>query len=89
MRLFEDKDYPCQLAQLTTWTQPGSVPAVADTHAAGQITEPKSPEYVSRHELQVAFEKVWLADEADVDRYLKAMRTALLDEIRKGKRIRI
>ena len=86
MRLFEDKDYPRQLAQLTTWTQPGSVPAVADTPAAG---EPKSPEYVSRHELQVAFEKVWLADEDDVDRYLKAMRTVLLDEIRKGKRIQV
>ncbi len=89
VRLFEDKDYPRQLAQLTTWTQPGSVPAVADTPAAGQITEPKSPEYVSRHELQVAFEKVWLADEDDVDRYLKAMRTVLLDEIRKGKRIQV
>lgn len=89
VRLFEDKYYLRQLAQLTTWTQPESAPEVADTHASGQITEPKSPEYVSRHELQVAFEEVWLTDEADVDRYLKAMRTALLDEISKGKRIQV
>ena len=83
VRLFEDKDYPRQLAQLT---QPVSVPEGAVPPVAG---EPKSPEYVSRHELQVAFEKVWLADEDDVDRYLKAMRTVLLDEIRKGKRIQV
>lgn len=89
VRLFEDKDYPRQLAQLTTWMQPGPAPAVANTPEAGQITEPKSPEYVSRHELRVAFEQAWLADEDDVDHYLKSMRAALLDEIRKGKRIQV
>ncbi len=86
VRLFEDKDYPRQLAQLT---QPESAPAPSDAPAPGQTAEPQSPEYVSRHELRVAFEKAWLADEDDVDRYLKSMRAALLDEIRKGKRIQI
>ena len=33
--------------------------------------------------------KAWLADEADVDRYLDSMRRALLEEIRKGKRIQV
>lgn len=31
----------------------------------------------------------WLADESDVERYLDSMRKALLDDIRKGKRIQI
>ena len=39
--------------------------------------------------LNVAFNKPWLANEADVERYLQAMREALLEEIRKGKRIRV
>jgi len=39
--------------------------------------------------MKVSFDKAWLADEADVERYLESMREALLDEIRKGKRIQI
>ena len=35
------------------------------------------------------FDKAWLADEADVEHYLESMREALLEEIRKGKRIQI
>ena len=38
---------------------------------------------------QVPFDKAWLADESDVEHYLKSMRKALLKEIRKGKRIQI
>jgi len=37
----------------------------------------------------VQFNKAWLADKADVDRYLESMREALLEEIRKGRRIQI
>ena len=36
-----------------------------------------------------SFNKAWLADESDVDRYLESMREALLAEIRNGKRIQI
>jgi hypothetical protein len=39
--------------------------------------------------VKVPFEKAWLADETDVDRYLQSMREALLEEIRKGRRIQI
>ena len=39
--------------------------------------------------VKVSFDKAWLADETDVERYLESMREALLDEIRKGKRIQI
>jgi len=39
--------------------------------------------------MKVHFDKAWLADEADVNRYLESMREALLEEIRKGKKIQI
>ena len=52
--------------------------------------KPEPPiEYVPSRSVQVPFDKAWLADETDVDRYLKSMREALLEEIRKGKRIHI
>jgi hypothetical protein len=37
----------------------------------------------------VSFSKAWLADEADVDRYLQSVREALLKEIKEGKRVQI
>lgn len=46
-------------------------------------------EYVSSRSVKVSFDKAWLADETDVERYLESMREARLDEIRKGKRIQI
>jgi len=46
-------------------------------------------EYISSRSVKVPFDRAWLASETDVDRYLKSMREALLDEIRKGKRIQI
>lgn len=45
--------------------------------------------YVPSRSVKVSFDKAWLADETDVERYLESMREALLDEIRKGKRIQI
>ena len=44
---------------------------------------------MSSSTIKVPFAKAWLADETDVDRYLDSMRQALLDEIRKGKRIQV
>ena len=44
---------------------------------------------MSSSTIKVTFAKAWLADEADVDRYLDSMRQALLEEIRKGKRIQV
>jgi hypothetical protein len=44
---------------------------------------------VSSRAVKVFFDKAWLADETDVDRYLESMRMALLDEIRKGRRIQV
>jgi len=39
--------------------------------------------------VKVAYDKAWLADETDVDQYLDSLREALMEEVRKGKRVQI
>ena len=77
-RRFEENEYRQQLSQLTAWAQP----------APGKVREP-APEYVSSNAVKVSFDQPWLADEADIDRYLQSLREALLEEIREGKRIQV
>lgn len=81
LRQFEETEYQRLLSQMAAW----ALPAVVATPS-----EKESPiEYVNHRAVQVAFDKAWLADEADVDRFLQSMREALLAEIRQGKRIQI
>ena len=101
LRSFEERDYPRQLSQMTTWAQlalalkhapePGETAATPDEGVEpGPPSKPEPCiEYVSGRAVKVLFDKAWLADETDVDRYLESMREALLEEIRKGKRIQI
>ncbi|MDX9785834.1 MAG: BREX system P-loop protein BrxC [Desulfobacterales bacterium] len=99
LRRFEESDYQRLLSQMASWAKPtpkqtpsgGSEPAQASgKETAVTPIEPEAPvEYVSGRNLRFSFDKAWLADDSDVDRYLKAMREALLAEIRKGKRIQI
>jgi hypothetical protein len=100
LRRFEESDYQHQLSQMTSWAQPTSAPkptpesegtASSETGANTKSpakTEPRI-EYVASRAVKVSFDKAWLADEKDVDCYLESMRKALLEEIRKGKRIQI
>ena len=46
-------------------------------------------EYISAQQLHVAFYKLTLADEQDVDGYLAALKAALLDAVRAGKHVNI
>ena len=100
LRRFEESDYQRLLSHMTSWAQPALTPApepqpghAATPDAGTKPTPPAKPEprieYVPSRSLKVSFDKAWLADETDVERYLKSMREALLDEIRKGKRIQI
>ena len=99
LRRFEESDYQRQLSQMTTWAQPAPAPKPAPEAGGttptdeGTSTPPARPEpsieYVPSRAVKVSFDKAWLADETDVERYLESMREALLDEIRKGKRIQI
>ena len=97
LRRFEENDYPLVLSQMTAWAQPTSkyeqtlesdIPDVGKKSPPPVNVEPDI-EFVSSREVKVSFEKAWLADENDVNRYLESMRESLLKEIRKGKRIQI
>lgn len=54
----------------------------------GAVSVQKSA-LINLKSVSVSFEKAWLADEADVDKYIDSLREALLKEIRSGKRIQI
>jgi len=96
LRQFEEAGYQRLLSQMVSWAQPVVVatPSYQDetnqAQAQGAVTlkEPRI-EYVNHRAIQVSFDKAWLADESDVDRFLQSMREALLAEIRGGKRIQI
>jgi hypothetical protein len=53
------------------------------------VTDHPPVEYVARRSIQVKFDQAWLENEADVDRYLAAMREAFMAEIQQNKRISI
>ncbi len=99
LRRFEESDYQRQLSRMTAWAQPAPKPEPKPEpgnkpKSGGQppksAPKTKPPiEYVPSRSVQVSFDKAWLADETDVDSYLESMREALLEEIKKGKRIQI
>jgi len=64
------------------------------THRAFRMGEPKQNPTLTEDlglskSVKIRFDKLWLADEADVEGYLEAMGEALLEDISKGKRIQI
>ncbi len=97
LRRFEESDYQRQLSMMTAWAQRQTYPDPTKDSGASQVKDGKKApvepetniEYVPSRCVRVSFDKAWLADETDVDRYLQSMREALLKEIRKGKRIQI
>jgi hypothetical protein len=100
LRRFEEIDYQRLLSQMTSWarptptTEPEPVPCQPATQDEGTKPTPLAKleppiEFVHSRSVKVSFDKAWLADETDVERYLESMREALLDEIRKGQWIQI
>jgi hypothetical protein len=89
-RIFEESEYSRLLSQLSDWTTtpPSSDKTKELNHANNGASESRI-EYVPSKSVRVAFEKAWLADETDIDNYLKSMREALLAEIQQGKRIQL
>ena len=59
-----------------------------DTKGKVTVAE-QTVKFVSYRSITADFDKAWLADEADIDGYLAAMRKALIAEIQSGKRIQI
>ncbi|GAB6061193.1 BREX system P-loop protein BrxC [Desulfonatronum parangueonense] len=88
LRNFENSTYPTLLAKMDEMIQ--SEPAGGYTSGDNQTT--KSSVHVplaAFNSIKVPFDKAWLVDKTDVERYLEAMRKALLAEISSGKRIQI
>ena len=81
---------PVSLAAFTIFSADLSKTAWDEgTKLASPVQPAPRIEYVPSRSVKVSFDKAWLADETDVERYLESMREALLEEIRKGKRIQI
>lgn len=91
LRRFEDDEYQRLLARLSEFLRPQTDGREKlDTTGNGTlvISEPQV-EYVPFRLIKPPFDKAWLADEVDVERYIETLRDALLKEIRKRKRIQI
>ena len=100
LRRFEESDYQRLLSQMASWAQPAPPPEPALKPGKAAVVAESTPhtprarqepriEYVTSRSVKVSFDKAWLADETDVERYLESMRKALMEEIRRGKRIQI
>jgi hypothetical protein len=90
LRRFEEHDYQQLLAKMCEWAKPPVSQADAMDTEKGQtvIAEPKV-EYTTLRSLTIAFEKAWLADEADVEHYLLEMKEAMMKEIQAGNRVQV
>ena len=91
---FEEQDYPQLLAQLESWSRPAAPiqpnqPASSGSQNPPVTTPAAQPQIVTGRSITVPFDKAWLADEADLNRYLDALREAWLKEIKDGKRVQI
>jgi hypothetical protein len=100
LRQFEELDYQRLLAQLTeSAPQPvarkpspyrTSDPA-RDNPATSQpmLVAETTTQFIPLRQVRTELRKAWLADEADVDQYLHALRSALLEHIRDGRKIQL
>jgi len=92
LRHFEELGYQKLLARMVEMANPKKKEPAnvmgTDDGKLGQVKE-SSVEYIPTRQIRVKFDKAWLATESDVDSYLESMRKALLEEIRKGRRIQI
>ncbi|WP_039960748.1 BREX system P-loop protein BrxC [endosymbiont of Riftia pachyptila] len=92
LRYFEDQGYQKLLAKMIEMATPKPVASDDEGDSSSgkseQVNETKI-EYIHSKQVRISYDKAWLADEADVERYLESMREALLAEIRKGKRVQI
>ena len=76
-RRFEEQDYSRLLAQLDV------------TEQSNNAKQPEPPKLVAARSIAIPFDKAWLADEVDLDRYLNALRQEWLKEIQAGKRVQV
>ena len=99
-RYFEEEGYQKLLGKMVALANQKSAPADDPDQPPGSQSEDQdnggphevkesAADYVHTRNLRVAFDKAWLADEGDVDRYLNALREALLVEVQQGRKVQI
>jgi hypothetical protein len=99
LRRFEEEKYGGLMKRVSEWAaasnrvQSDETKTVNGGKGTGNykisVTAEPPVEYVARRSIQVKFDQAWLENEADVDRYLAAMREAFMAEIQQNKRISI
>lgn len=93
LRYFEEQGYQKLLDKILALVATESSIAKGNIDAKEQDNNPPGKQTAAQsvlsRNINIAFSKAWLVNENDVDSYLEAMRKALLEEIRKGKRIQI
>lgn len=94
LRYFEEQGYQKLLSRMVELAtpRPAATPTASPTKPGDKTPpapQPPKVEYVNVRQVRATYDKAWLADETDVERYLESMREALLNEIRKGKRVQI
>jgi hypothetical protein len=96
IRYFEEDGYQKLLRKMVSLAKQKAEP-VEPTGPSEISEDDRQPEgikeipeeYVQSRNLNVAFDKAWLADEDDVERYLNSLRDAFLTEIRQGRKVQI
>ncbi len=93
LRYFEEQGYQKLLDKILALVAPKPSIEMGDFDTSEQDGKSPAketrPQSVLSRNINIAFDKAWLVNENDVDTYLEAMRKALIEEIRKGKRIQI
>ena len=96
LRRFEEDEYQKILANMVKLAQPK--PSATNTPTpANEVKEtptehkPDKPkiEYIASRNITIPYTKAWLETEEDIDNYVKKIREAFLQEVKKGKRINI
>lgn len=90
-RRFDEEDYPRILDRMIAMAQPDPTPKNypdGTTDEKPKVTETPS-ESVDVRSIHVMFNKVWIVDEQEVDRYLEMVKQVMMQEISSGKRIRV
>ena len=88
VRAFRESRFPSLLSQMTAWNEPVN-PATPEEPDTGTTRPAPKEVYVHRSKVQVNFDKPWLTDQDDVDRFVAKYREALLTEVRSGKRVQV
>jgi hypothetical protein len=84
LRRFDEGEYPKLLQKMEAWAQRQP----SDEGKPTTLADPEA-EYVTSRSIRVTYDKAWLADESDVERYLAALKEALMKAIEEGKRVQI